>query len=121
MAAGVRVTGLREAVTALKRAGASTDDLKEAWQPIGREAVQKSRQVAPKRTGRLAGNIRSSRRQNGVVVSVGGARAPYASYVYYGSVHNPRPVRFIEVAITAMDLEEDVARAVNVILARLGF
>jgi hypothetical protein len=121
MAVGLKVTGLRETVSALKSVGVSTDDLKEAWAPIGRDVVSKAKQVAPKRSGKMAGNIRTSRRQNGVIVSVGGASVPYASFVYFGSVHNPRPVPFIAQAMDAVDLGNEVQDAINRILARNGF
>lgn len=121
MAVGLKVTGLRETVSALKSVGVSSDDLKEAWAPIGRDVVAKSQQVAPKRSGKMAGNIRASRRQNGVVVSVGGARVPYTSFVYFGSVHNPRPIQFISVAMNMVDVADEVQDAINRILARNGF
>jgi hypothetical protein len=120
MWASVRVTGLRESIRAMERAGADTSDLKDGFDKIGADVVRVSRRYAPRRTGALAGTIRKSRRKNGVVVSAGTARVPYASYNYYGSIHNPRPVRFIEVALDYVDVEAGVREAINQALTRAG-
>ena len=118
--AGVRVDGLKQTVAAMQKAGVEVDDLKEGFAAVGQAVVDRARIASPTRTGRLDGSIRASRRKNGVVVSAGGARAPYARYVAYGSMHNPDPVPFIELAVAATPIDPMIAEALNRALARAG-
>jgi hypothetical protein len=111
------VEGLRPLIRDMERAGVAVDDLKGAWQPIGAEAATRSRALAPKDTGRLAASVRASRRKNGVVITVGGARAPYVGYPYFGIRQARRP--FIHQAIETMDLDADVMAALDTVLRGL--
>lgn len=118
--AGVRVDGLKQTVAAMQKAGVEVDDLKDGFARVGAEVVAKGRALSPTRTGRLDRSIRASRRKNGVVVSAGGAGVPYARYVAYGSIHNPHPVPFIELAAAATDVDGLIAQALNEALGRAG-
>ncbi len=121
---GVKITGLRENIAAMKKAGVEVADLKEAFAPISDKAAAQARALAPRRSGRLAGNVRASRRQNAAVITVGGARVYYARYVHFGSVHNPRPVPFMFQAVDALArsgwIEDAVERGLTVALRRAG-
>lgn len=117
---GVRVTGLKETIRAMQRAGVTTEELKGAWAPIGAKVVQSAKAVAPSRTGRMSGSIRASKRKSGVIVSAGGARAPYTRYVYYGSTHNSPPNPFLVRALERVNVEPMVARAVDQALRSAG-
>lgn len=118
--AGVRVDGLKQTVTAMQRAGVEVDDLKDGFAKVGQAVTTRAKVLSPSRTGRLDASIRASRRKNGVVVSAGGARAPYARYVAYGSIHNPNPVAFLELAVASTPIDPMVAEALNAALARAG-
>lgn len=118
--AGIRVEGLKPTVTAMQRAGVSVDDLKEGFGRIGAEVVARGKTFAPTRSERLDLSIRASKRKNAVIVSAGGFRVDYAGYVAYGSVHNPNPRPFLELAVAATDVEGLLTRAVNDALARAG-
>lgn len=112
MRATVRVDGLQECIRAARRAGASAADLKQAWQPIGSLAVSKAKQIAPyrekdgwarkRRRKHVRDTVRASRLQNGVIVRAGGAAAPHAPYVVFGSEHNPRKFPFLDMAAQSL-------------------
>lgn len=82
---GLKVTGLREAVRALERAGADVADLKAAFTKIGRVVVGRAERSVPGRTGALSASIRASRTKNKAVVRAGSARVPYAGINNYGA------------------------------------
>lgn len=80
----MRVDGLRETVRDLEKAGLGVDDLKAVFGAIAKEARSLAVGFAPRRSGKLAGSIRSSAAKNYATVSAGGARAPYAGPINYG-------------------------------------
>lgn len=81
---GVQVTGLREAVRSLERAGVELEDLKDAFQRIGQHVADDAKSNVNSVTGRLAGSIRPSRTKNKAVIRAGSARIPYAGVIEYG-------------------------------------
>lgn len=83
-AEGVRVEGLGKAIRQLKALGLEIDDLKAAFATIAAEGAAAVARFAPKRTGRLAGNVRGNRAQSKAVVRAGGAAVPYAGPINYG-------------------------------------
>lgn len=113
MTASIRVEGLSRTIGQLKKLGVESSDLKEAWIPVGRDVTNRARQEAPNDTGRLAGSIRPSKRQNGVTIRAGGARAPYAPYVYFGAVTQPGPRPFIDAALQYVDVDTAILRALD--------
>lgn len=89
MAWGVRVSGVRPNVTALKRFGASTQDMKGAFHEISLVGIRLVRSRTPVKTGRLLATTRGAAKANRASVIQG--RKPwvgYAAYVNYGSVRN---------------------------------
>ena len=60
-------------------------DLKEANQRVGDVVVRAALPLTPKRTGRLAGSIRSAKIQSGATVRAGGGAIKYAPFVEYGT------------------------------------
>ena len=113
MTASVRVEGLSRTIGQLKKLGVESSDLKEAWIPLGRDVTNRAKQEAPNRTGRLAGSIRPSKRQNGVTIRAGGASAPYAPYVYFGASTQPGPRPFIKIALQYVDVDTAILRALD--------
>ena len=81
---GFQVQGLSQVVRALKALGLDVDDLKGAFGEIASEGAQAAARHAPKRSGRLAGDIRGNRAQSKAVVTAGRARIPYAGPINYG-------------------------------------
>lgn len=86
---GVRVEGLSAVTRALVGLGLEVDDLKDAFSNIAREGAELAAQYAPKRTGRLAGDVRGNRARSSANVAVGRVSVPYAGPINYGwAAHN---------------------------------
>lgn len=81
---GLRVTGLSQVVRALKDLGLDVDDLKDAFGAIAKEAADRASRHAPRRSGRLSGDIRGNRAQSKAVVTAGRSSVPYAGPINYG-------------------------------------
>lgn len=82
--AGIRVEGMRTLRATLRKAGDDLSDLKEAHAAAAGIVVPAARASAPRRTGRLAGNVRGSGTKTGAVIRAGGARVPYAAPIHWG-------------------------------------
>lgn len=80
----VRVRGARELRAALKRAGVSLQDLKDANAAVGQLVADAAAAVAPRRTGRLAGSLRPAKAAGRARVMAGGASVPYAGPIHWG-------------------------------------
>ena len=82
--AGFRVDGLSAVVRALQEVGVEVTDLKDAFSSIADEGARQAAQFAPKRTGRLAADIRGNRAKSKAVVTAGRVSVPYAGPINYG-------------------------------------
>lgn len=82
--AGFQVQGLAQVVRALQQMGVDVDDLKAAFSRIAADAAQMASSLAPRRSGRLAGDIRGNRAKSKAVVTAGRASVPYAGPINYG-------------------------------------
>lgn len=94
---GVYVHGLRDITRAMERAGVEVDDLKDVMGSIAAEAAEVMAAFVPLGpTGRLRASVRGNRAKGKAVVSIGGARVPYAGAINYGwRRRNIRPSDFI--------------------------
>lgn len=81
---GFKVTGLNSVVRALQEMGLETDDLKNAFSTIAREGAQVASSLAPRRSGRLAADVRGNRAKSKAVVTAGRSSVPYAGPINYG-------------------------------------
>lgn len=81
---GVRVDGLRGVVRALQQMGAEVEDLKAAFGRIADEGARRAAGHAPKRSGRLAADVRGNRAKSKAVVTAGRSSVPYAGPIQYG-------------------------------------
>lgn len=81
---GFRVQGLTSVVRGLQELGADVDDLKDAFSSIAEEGARRAAVHAPKKSGRLAGDIRGNRAKSKAVVAAGRASVPYAGPINYG-------------------------------------
>jgi phage gpG-like protein len=82
--AHIKITGLRETLRALEKAGADTGDMKELMHSIGEIVADNAEARTPRGTGRLANSYRAGRGKTKAVVRAGGARVPYAGVIEYG-------------------------------------
>lgn len=77
----IRVEGARELRAAMRKAGVSVQDLKDANRQVGELVVAGSRPLAPRRTGRLAAAERAARAVAKASVLV---PLPYAAPIHWG-------------------------------------
>ena len=80
----IYTTGVRKLVRDLEGAGVEAQDIKDVMSAAGEIVARRATWLAPKRTGRLANNMRVSKAKTRASIAVGGARVPYARYVYFG-------------------------------------
>lgn len=81
---GFKVEGLTQVVRALQQMGVDVDDLKDAFAKIADDAAQAASSFAPRKSGRLAGDIRGNRAKSKAVVTAGRTSVPYAGPINYG-------------------------------------
>lgn len=92
-----RVDGLAAVVRALLEMGLEVEDLKDAFGDIASTGANIASRLAPRRTGRLAGDVRGSRARNKAVVSAGRSAVPYAGAINYGwTAHGIQPAYFMQ-------------------------
>lgn len=80
----VRVKGLNETLSALRKLGDDMEDLKTANQKLGTEIAAEAAAIAPKLSGALASSIRANRAKKRVTIKAGNTRVPYAGVIEYG-------------------------------------
>lgn len=86
---GVKVTGLNQAIKALRELGVPDDEIKRAGSDAGDLVANEARSLVPVRTGRLRDSIRVSKTLRKVTVSAGNNRTsrsgiPYANPIHWG-------------------------------------
>jgi hypothetical protein len=105
----IEVEGLRELRKALKAAGESYSDLKEAGLEAADMVASTARTLVPHLTGALEATIRPAGQAKGAVVRAGKGSAPYAGVQHFGwPGHNIAPHPFLYEAADqrAADVEE---------------
>lgn len=112
---GFRVEGLNAVVRDLKALGVEVEDLKDAFAAIADRGREAAAAAAPRRTGRLAADIRGNRAKSKAVVTAGRASVPYAGPINYGwPKRRIEPTHFMQRAdeqlqpIALQLLEDDV-------------
>lgn len=90
---GLKIDGAKELRRIAKRVGGSEANatLRKGHKEIGGIVTPAAKSNAPKRSGKLAGNIRPLGSVTKAQIAVGGARVPYA-----GPIHGGWPARNIE-------------------------
>lgn len=81
---GIRVEGAANLRRTLRRAGDDLADLKEAHGAAAAIAGSRARGTAPRRSGRLAANVRWSGAAATATVRVGSSTVPYANPIHWG-------------------------------------
>lgn len=93
----LKVTGVAKAVRQLKAMGAEVEDLKDAFARIASEGATAVKRHVPRRSGRLAADVRGNRAQSKAVVTAGRASVPYAGPINYGwARRNIEPAGFMQ-------------------------
>lgn len=103
----VQVDGMRQLRRNVKAAAADLpggtgttnawiNDIKDAYRNVGNIVAPAAKTKAPKRTGRLAGSVRTSGTTTAATVRVGYASVPYAGPIHYGwPARNIEPQPFV--------------------------
>lgn len=86
-----QIAGLAELARTMKRAGVDITELKDAHTRAAQIVADRASQLAPKRTGRLAGNVRTAKQVQRARIMAGSAAVPYAGPIHWGW-----PARHIE-------------------------
>lgn len=87
--AGIEVEGAAQLRRTLKAAGDDLGDLKAAHRAAAAVVAGAAARAAPKRTGRLAGNIRPAGTKTAAIIRSGSAAVPYANPIHWGwPAHN---------------------------------
>ncbi len=116
----LRVEGLNGVIRALIAMGLEVDDLKDAFSKIARFGEVEASRLAPRRTGRLAADVRGNRAKNKAVVAAGRASVPYAGPINYGwPARGIAPAQFMQKADQAVQpyalrvLEADINQKIR--------
>lgn len=80
----IQVDGARQLRRTLRKAGDDLTELKEAHAAAARIAATEAAARAPRRSGALAGSVRSSGTKTAGIVRAGYARVPYAGPIHWG-------------------------------------
>ena len=100
---GFKVSGLNQVVRQLQEIGVEVEDLKGAFSNIAEMGARHAARFAPKRSGRLAGDIRGNRAKSKAVVTAGRKSVPYAGPINYGwAKRNIEPSGFMQRADKAV-------------------
>lgn len=86
---GVKIEGARQLRRTLKDAGDDLNDLKEVNRSAAAIAANRAKTWAPRKSGRLAGTVRSSGTKTAGIVRAGNNRktasgVPYANPIHWG-------------------------------------
>ena len=96
------IEGADELRKRLRQFETGTADLKAANAAGAKIVERQAERIAPKRSGRLAGNIRSTGQARQGVVRAGGARVPYAGPIHFGwAARGIKPQPFLYDALDA--------------------
>lgn len=92
----IEVEGAKELRRALKQIDSGTADLKKVHADAAAVVEQAAGTFVPRRSGRLAGSIRSTGQAGAGVVRAGKAAIPYAGPIHFGwAAHNIAPQPFL--------------------------
>lgn len=80
----VQVEGLARLNRTLTKFGTDMQNLKAAHVRVAQYVIAAAKPTAPRRTGRLAGDMRAANTKNKAAVYVGRASIPYAGPIHYG-------------------------------------
>lgn len=112
---GFKVQGLSQVVRALQEMGLEVEDLKDAFAKIAQEGAEAAAAAAPRKSGRLAADIRGNRAKSKAVVTAGRVSVPYAGPINYGwPSRGIEPAGFMQAADQQMQpialrlLEDDI-------------
>jgi hypothetical protein len=81
---GIRVEGLDALVRSMRKAGVDISELKAAHIRAGQIVADRAAELAPRRSGRLAGSIRPAKQAKRARIQAGSAKVAYANPIHWG-------------------------------------
>lgn len=112
----VTVDGARDLRKALRAVDGGLADLKGVHAAAAQVVETRARQIVPRRSGLLAGSLRSSGQNSGGVVRAGRTSVPYAGVIHFGwRARNIRPRPFLYDA-----LDDRARQVIDVYEDRVG-
>lgn len=81
---GIRIEGLDALARSMRKAGVDIEELKSAHTRAGEIVAARAEQLAPRRSGKLAGSIRAMRQVKRARIVAGRASVPYAAPIHWG-------------------------------------
>lgn len=84
MAKALYVVGQKRFVATMRKAGADMDELREVNAQAARVALPAVRSLVPRRSGTLAGSVRTGATKRAGVIRAGRKSVPYAGVINYG-------------------------------------
>lgn len=116
----VRIEGLQRLVTTMRKAGEDLSDLKAANARAADIVIAAAESLAPRRSGKLASSLRSSKVPGRARILAGRASVPYAMPIHWGwPARNIEPNPFVSMAAQQTESEwlpaylEDVEKALS--------
>lgn len=82
--AGIRVEGMKELRSSLKRAGDDLTDLKAAHAEVATFVATSAKGSAPHRSGKLAASTRGGATKTAALIRAGKSAVPYANVIHWG-------------------------------------
>ena len=119
----IRVSGLNAVVRGLIAVGVEVDDLKDAFSSIAARGARVAAVLAPRRSGRLAGDIRGNRARSKAVITAGRSSVPYAGPINYGwRKHNITGSGFMQRADKVLEpfANRQLQNAINFAIRKRG-
>lgn len=86
----LRVEGLRKFSRDMNAAGVDAQDIKDVMYAAGLIVARRATWLAPRRTGKLANDMRVGKGKTKANVKVGGNKVPYARFVYFGKYNESK-------------------------------
>lgn len=115
-----RVEGGRELRRTLRQAGDDLENLKDTHRQVGTFVSNRARERTPSATGRLGATGRPGATKTAALVRFGGARAPYARFVHWGTrLMRARPWVTEAAQASRQAWETMYQQGVNRVLARI--
>jgi hypothetical protein len=119
----VTVLGTAEVITQFRRLGFKTSDLHMVFGQIAADVAATARMLAPKRSGRLAADVRAGSAKTKATVMVGRSSVPYAGPINYGwAARGIAPSLFMQKAADpkAATAGEDINREIKRLIRQSG-
>ena len=81
---GIRIEGLDALVRTMRKAGVDISELKAAHIRAGQIVADRAAELAPRRSGKLAGSVRPAKQAKRARIQAGSAKVVYGNPIHWG-------------------------------------